>query len=170
MDNGIHMIDLTRWFLGEVDKSIGFASNHTWRKEGCEDNGFALIRGVNGSIGLVQGSWTEWRGYRYRMEIYGTRGAIRFGFPPLWLTHSRGKPGEKMRVKRFFFPMYQVQERLRGWQWSLIDTLVQDLRDWRRAIRTGKSAPSSGRDGLEAVRIARSVEFSLAAPPSAARI
>ena len=159
MDNGIHMIDLARWFLGDIEKATGFASNHTWRKPGCEDNGFVLMRSVQGRIACVQGSWTEWRGYGYRMELYGTEGAIRFGFPPLWLTHARGKPGHKMRPRLHLFPRYQVLERLRGWQWSLVETLVGDLRDWAQAIRSGRPAPASGRDGLESVRIALSVEW-----------
>lgn len=159
MDNGIHMIDLARWFLGDVHTSMGMSSNHSWRKPGCEDNGFVLMRSAAGRIASVQGSWTEWRGYGWRMEIFGTCGAIRFGFPPLWLTHWRGTPGEKMKPKHYPFLAYQVQERLKGWQWSLIETLVGDLRDWGEAIHAGRPAPASGRDGLESVRIALCTEF-----------
>ena len=44
MDNGIHLIDLTRWFLGGVQNTHGFATNHVWQKPGCEDNGFLLLQ------------------------------------------------------------------------------------------------------------------------------
>jgi predicted dehydrogenase len=159
MDNGIHLIDLARWFLGEIEEVTGMASNHSWHKDGCEDNGFVLMRNRRGQIASVQSSWTEWRGYRWRMELYGTEGAIRFGFPPMWLSHARGKPGETMKFKHHLFPRYQVLERLKGWEWSLIETLVLDLRDWVDAICTGQPPRASGRDGLEAVRIARSVSF-----------
>ena len=103
-------------------------------------------------------SWTEWRGYRYQVEIYGDRGYVRFGFSPLWLVHARGNPGAKMKVKRHFFPSYQVLERLKGWQWSSQEMLLRDTTDWLNAIATGSEAPASGRDGLEAVRLAQSVE------------
>ena len=159
MDNGIHMIDLARWFLGDVQSFSGMSSNHSWRKVGCEDNGFVLMRSTAGRIASVQGSWTEWRGYGWRMEIFGTAGVIRFGFPPLWLTLWRGTPGEKMTARHFPFLLYQVKERLKGWRWSLVEQLVGDLRDWGEAIRAGKPAPASGRDGLEAVRIALATEF-----------
>lgn len=162
MDNGIHMIDLARWFLGEVQTCMGLSSNHSWRKPGCEDNGFVLMRSAAGRIASVHSSWTEWRGYGWRMEVFGTSGVIRFGFPPLWLTHWRGTPGEKMKAKRYLFPVYQVKERLKGWQWSLVETLVGDLRDWGEAIRANKPAPASGRDGLETVRIALCTQFSSA--------
>jgi predicted dehydrogenase len=154
MDNGIHMIDLARWFLGGADTMMGLTSNHSWRKNGCEDNGFVLMRNAAGRIASVHSSWTEWRGYGWRMEIFGTAGAIRFGFPPLWLTLWRGTPGERMKAKHYPFAAYQVKERLKGWQWSLVETLVGDMRDWGEAIRAGKPAPASGRDGLESVRIA----------------
>ena len=160
MDNGIHMIDLARWFLGDIDTFMGLSSNHSWRKPGCEDNGFVLMRTAAGRIASVQSSWTEWRGYGWRMEIFGTSGALRFGFPPLWLTLWRGTPGEKMKAKHYPFPLYQMKERLKGWQWSFVETLVGDQRDWGEAIGAGKPAPASGRDGLESVRIALSTAFS----------
>src|SRR5690606_28302912 len=48
-DNGIHLIDLTLYFLGEpVEEVHGFATNRVWRFPGCEDNGFALLRGESG--------------------------------------------------------------------------------------------------------------------------
>jgi predicted dehydrogenase len=159
MDNGIHMIDLARWFLGDVISSVGMSSNHSWRKPGCEDNGFLLMRSAAGRIASVQGSWTEWRGYGWRMEIFGTSGVIRFGFPPLWLTLWRGSPGHKMKATHYPFITYQIQERLKGWQWSLVETLIGDLRDWGSAIRAGAPAPASGRDGLEAVRVALCAQY-----------
>lgn len=159
MDNGIHLIDLARWFLGDTETFMGMASNNVWQKPGCEDNGFVLMRSAAGRIASVQGSWTEWRGYGWRMEIFGSSGAIRFGFPPLWLTHWQGTPGEKMKSKHYPFLKYQITERLRGWQWSLIETLVGDLADWGEAIRASKVAPASGRDGLESVRIALCTDF-----------
>ncbi len=159
MDNGIHMIDLARWFLGDIASFKGYGSNSAWKKPGCEDNGFVLMRDTRGRIASVQGSWTEWRGYGYRMEIFGTRGMIQFSFPPLLLTLHQGEPGHRMKKTRHLFPMYQVLERVKGWQWSLVDSLVKDTHDWCEAIRTGTEPPASGRDGLEGVRIARSIEF-----------
>jgi len=159
MDNGIHLIDLTRWFLGEVEEIKGFATNHTWRKEGCEDNGFLLLRNREGRVATLQASWTEWQGYGYRLEIYGTEGFIRFGYPPLHLVHGRRAHDGRARVKRHFFSDYQLWERVRGWEWGLVETLVLDLAGWAKAIAAGLPSPITGRDGLEAVRIALSAEW-----------
>jgi predicted dehydrogenase len=159
MDNGIHMIDLARWFLGgNVRAMTGYATGHVWQKPGCEDNGFVLMRNEKDRIASVHSSWSEWRGYGYRVEIYGTRGAVRFGYAPLWLAHTSGKPGGRMKTRRHFFPRYQVIERLKGWEWSLVETLVADLEDWIAAIRSGGIPSAGGEDGLAAVRIAHGVE------------
>src|SRR6185503_14477445 len=76
-DNGIHLIDLTRYFLGDAVDVQGFSSSHVWKFPGCEDNGFALLRNKAGRIASVQASWNEWRGYQLLVEIYGTLGCIR---------------------------------------------------------------------------------------------
>jgi predicted dehydrogenase len=166
MDNGIHLIDLTRWFLGEVQDVVGYASNHTWHKPGCEDNGFLLLRNAHGRVATLQASWTEWRGYGYRLEIYGTQGFIRFGYPPLHLIHGQRRADGTVKVRRHFFPAYQVLERVRGWEWGLVETLTEDVRAWALALSTGSTPPISGLDGLEAVRIAQAAE-SCPANPSA---
>ena len=170
MDNGIHLIDLTRYFLGNVEQVVGYATDHTWEKDGCEDNGFLLLKNSEGRVATLQASWTEWRGYGYRLEIYGTHGFIRFGYPPLYLFHGRRSPDGRITIKRHFFPLYQVQERLRGWQWSLVKTLVQDLNGWAEAIANGSEAPIGGFDGLEAVRIAQSVKLLPRHQPQTSRI
>ena len=63
-----------------------------------------------------------------------------------------------MKVKRCFFPGFQIMERLRGWQWSLGNAQEADVRDWIAAAVAGSEAPASGRDGLEAVRAAQIVK------------
>jgi predicted dehydrogenase len=158
MDNGNHLIDLTLWLLGGVEEVRGYATNHVWRHDGCEDNGFLLLRNSRGRIASLHASWTEWRGYGYRVEIYGTEGFVKFGYPPLHLVHGRRQAGGGLAVKREIFPVYQVQERLRGFQWGLLETLVLELGGWAEALARGAEPPTSGRDGAEAVRIAQSAE------------
>jgi predicted dehydrogenase len=157
MDGGNHLIDMLRWFLGDVSEIVGFATESVWRQRGCEDNGFLLMRTADGRVGQVHASWSEWRGYRYSVDVYGTDGYVRFGYSPLWLVHATGKRGERMKVRRHIFPAFQVIERLRGWQWSVAKMQEADLRDWIEAAASGSEAPASGRDGLEAVRAAQTV-------------
>jgi predicted dehydrogenase len=158
MDGGNHLIDMVRWFLGDASRITGVATEGVWHQHGCEDNGFLLMRTSDGRVGQLQASWSEWRGYRYFVDVYGTDGYVRFGYSPLWLIHAQGKRGERMKIRRHFFPGFQVIERVRGWQWSVTNAKEADLRDWIDAAITGREASASARDGLEAVRAAQTVE------------
>lgn len=76
-DNGIHLIDTTLYFLGDPVDVQGYGTSLVWNFPGCEDNGFALLRNAQGKIATLQSSWTEWTGYKFSLEIYGTKGCIR---------------------------------------------------------------------------------------------
>jgi predicted dehydrogenase len=162
-DNGIHLIDLTRYFLGEVTEVKGFASDSVWGFRGCEDNGFALLRSPAGKIASLQASWTEWRGYRLRMEIYGTRGCIRaWCFPMLtqavWIAEGTGRPRRRLHL----FPRTHLWEHLRGYRWVVIQSFVEEFRALLRALRGEPTPLATGLDGLRAVEIAHAASGSLA--------
>lgn len=59
MDNGIHIIDLTRYILGDVVEVYGFATSNVWKQGLSEDNGCAILRGANGKYAMLQATWTE---------------------------------------------------------------------------------------------------------------
>jgi predicted dehydrogenase len=155
MDNGSHILDLVCHFLGEPVEAKGYADNRVWKFPGCEDNGFVLMRTADGRVATVQATWTEWRGYGWAVEVHGTKGLLRFGYPPMTLTTVIGG-----RRRTRWFPVFQVLERLRGWQWSLAATLRDELADFAAAVR-GTPAPGSpaadGHDGRRAVEIAHAV-------------
>jgi len=75
LDNGYHLLDISRWFLGEVEGCIGRISTTYWPIAPQEDNGFGIFEFENGKTALIQASWIEWVGYMY-MEVYGTEGYI----------------------------------------------------------------------------------------------
>ena len=161
-DNGIHLIDLTRYFLGEVAEVKGFASDSVWGFRGCEDNGFALLRSPAGKIASLHASWTEWRGYRLRLEIYGTRGCIRvWCFPMLtqvlWMAEGTGRP----RRRHHLFPLTHVWERLRSYRWVVVRSFVEEIRAFAGALRGEPTALATGLDGLRAVEIAHAASRSL---------
>ena len=157
-DNGIHLIDLTRYFLGEVAEVKGFASNSVWGFKGCEDNGFALLRSPMGTIASLQASWTEWRGYRLLVEIYGTRGCIRaWCFPMVTQVIWARERGGRTRRRIHLFPMTHIWERLRSYRWVVIQSFIEELQAFSLAIRGEPTALATGHDGLRAVEIAHAV-------------
>jgi predicted dehydrogenase len=158
LDNGIHIIDLTRYFLGEVAEVKGYATGNVWAFPGCEDNGFALLRSPTGRVASLQASWSEWRGYRFWIEIYGTRGCVRASYPPMltqvvWVDQLGGQPRRRIHL----FPRLQVIERLRSYRWTGLQSFMLELTAFSRKAAGEESPIAVGRDGLKAVQIAHAV-------------
>jgi UDP-N-acetyl-2-amino-2-deoxyglucuronate dehydrogenase len=76
LDNGSHLLDIYRWFLGEVEECTGFTSTNYWQIAPLEDNAMGVFKFKGGQLGFLHSSWTEWVDYMY-MEIYGKDGYIR---------------------------------------------------------------------------------------------
>ena len=156
MDNGTHIIDLTRYIIGDPTEVFGVATHKVWNL-GVEDEGIALLRTADGVTASVEASWHEWRGYRFHIEAYGDRGMARAYYAPMMATVIRlDKPGGSKSVQRHFYPKAILREKLKGWQSTVIQTFVEELADFVAAAR-GQS--HSGRlalaaDGLRAIQIA----------------
>lgn len=164
-DNGIHLIDLTCYFLGDVADVKGFASNNVWGYDGCEDNGFVLLKSETGRIASIQASWTEWRGYRLLLELYGVRGCIRaFCFPMLTQVYWAQELGGQTKRKHFLFPKTQLMEKLKSYRWVVTRSLVQELDAFVRAVHGEDTAVATGTDGLQATSIAHEATVALNSP------
>jgi predicted dehydrogenase len=158
LDNGIHIIDLTRYFLGEVAEVKGYATDKVWGFPGCEDNGFALLKSPSGKIASLQASWSEWRGYRFYIEVYGTRGCVRASYPPMMTQMVRmDSSGTKRRRKIYVFPLLQVIERVRSYRWTGLQSFIKELTAFTQTIFGEKTALALGLDGLNSVKIAHAV-------------
>src|SRR3990167_4024049 len=74
IDQGVHLIDLARWFLGDFDNIQGFSNTYYWDMP-VEDNGFLLLRTPHKKIAFLHASCTEWKNL-FSFEIYGKNGKI----------------------------------------------------------------------------------------------
>ena len=74
LDQGVHLIDLSRWFLGEFTEVSGRVDRFFWNWE-VEDNGFALLRTPTGQVAWLHASCTEWKNL-FSFEIYGRDGKL----------------------------------------------------------------------------------------------
>lgn len=157
-DNGIHLIDLTTHFLGDVEEIKGFASGSVWNFPGCEDNGFALLRNTSGNIASLQSSWNEWRGYRLLVEIYGNLGCIRaWCFPMITQVVWSSECGGPTRRKTHLFAKTHLMEKLRTYRWVVVESFVEEFDAFARAAVGEKSAVATGADGMQTIRIAEVV-------------
>ncbi len=69
LDQGVHLIDLARWFLGDFADVAGHVGRFFWQWE-VEDNGFALLKTAGGQAAWLHASCTEWKN-TFSLEIYG---------------------------------------------------------------------------------------------------
>jgi len=74
IDQGAHLIDLARWFLGEFTGVTGRAPTYFWNMP-VEDNGFLLLETALGQIAFLHASWTEWKNL-FSFEIAGRAGKL----------------------------------------------------------------------------------------------
>lgn len=82
IDQGIHLIDLTRFLVGDV--ALAFAELRTsfWRMN-VEDNAFLALRAEAGAFAWLHASWTEWKNLfslevtleRAKLEVTGLGGS-----------------------------------------------------------------------------------------------
>jgi predicted dehydrogenase len=69
IDQGVHLIDLSRWFLGDFVITEGFAHTYFWNMP-VDDNAFLLLRTAREQTAFLHVSCTEWKNL-FSMEIYG---------------------------------------------------------------------------------------------------
>ncbi|MBI4348850.1 MAG: Gfo/Idh/MocA family oxidoreductase [Elusimicrobia bacterium] len=153
MDQGIHAIDLFRWFLGDLTAVSGVTANWVWPAE-VEDNVFALFRSSRGQVATLHASWTQWKNL-FSFEIFGDRGALvveglggSYGTESLTVyeRQASGPPVEE----RIEFPGPDVSW---GLEWD----------EFLSAIQRVSPPPANAEDGLAALRLVEAV-YACAAP------
>ena len=74
IDQGAHLIDLSRWFLGDFPSVRGRVRTYFWDMP-VEDNGFLLLETARGQVAFLHASWTEWKNL-FSFEIAGRVGKL----------------------------------------------------------------------------------------------
>ena len=74
LDQGVHLIDLSRWFLGDFTDVQGHIATFFWDMP-AEDNGFLLLRTAQGQVAWLHATWTEWKNI-FSFEITGRDGKL----------------------------------------------------------------------------------------------
>lgn len=74
IDQGVHVIDLARWFLGDFTKIEGYAHTYFWNVP-VDDNAFMLLRTAENQVAFLHASCTEWKN-TFSFELYGRHGKL----------------------------------------------------------------------------------------------
>ncbi len=75
IDQGSHLIDLSRWLLNE-EFSVTHSAAHTYFWEmPVEDNAFLILTSERNKVAFLHASCTEWKN-TFSLEIYGRHGKL----------------------------------------------------------------------------------------------
>lgn len=74
IDQGVHLIDLSRWFLGELECESGYAPTYFWDMP-VDDNAFLMLKNSSGQVAWLHVSCTEWKNL-FSFEIFGKFGKL----------------------------------------------------------------------------------------------
>lgn len=149
IDQGVHMIDLVRWFLGDMREVRGFAEDTFWRG-GVEDNAFLLLKNKKKQMASIHVSWTQWNPL-HNFEIYGTKGYL--------VVDGLGKKyggGERLVVGKRKDD-FTAEEHIVACDQNADRSLELMLTEFISAIKEGRETAPSGRDGLETLKIVHEI-------------
>jgi predicted dehydrogenase len=152
LDQGVHVLDLARWFLGEFAAVSGLTSRWFWNVEPLEDNAFALLQTTSGRVASLHTSWTQWKN-RFSLEVLGRDGFVSveglggsYGTQRLQIARRRPESG----------PPEMQDEEFPGPDISWRD----EWKELTAAIREGRPPLGDGVDGLEALRLVDAIYIS----------
>lgn len=145
IDMTVHDFDLARWFLGSEAKSVyalgdGFLHDRS-HMHGDIDNGTALIKFKNGTMGLFYSGRTAPHGYHIETEIVGTEGIIRVSPVP-----------EKNQVM-IFNNHGAVNECVPDFLERFDEAFLLEMQEFIRCIQEQRQPDISVYDGTKATEI-----------------
>lgn len=74
IDQGVHLIDLARLFLGDFEEVRGTLTTSYWDMA-VEDNAFLTLRTARQQVAQLHASWTEWKN-QFHFEVMGRYGKL----------------------------------------------------------------------------------------------
>jgi predicted dehydrogenase len=74
LDQGVHLIDLARWFAGDFLEVRGEVATLFWKMP-VEDNAFLHLKTADGCVAWLHASCTEWKNL-FSFEVFGRDGKL----------------------------------------------------------------------------------------------
>ncbi len=148
LDQGVHVIDLVRWFGGEISEVYGRVETKFWDME-VEDNAFAILKTQSNVTASIHVSWTNWKNI-FSFEIFGTNGYLKieglggsYGREVLEIG-IRKNEGGRPDIETFEFPLDDI-----SW--------VKEWEEFKIAIKEKREPIGSGDDGLKANEVIEAI-------------
>ncbi len=144
LDQGVHLIDLARWFAGEFVEATGHVGTFFWNMP-VEDNGFMLLKTAKGQVAWLHASWSEWKNL-FSFEIFGRDGLLQ-------INGLGGSYGVERLVWYRMLPQMGPPETT-TWEYPGEDTSWRaEFQDLTRAIERDEVPSGTVEDALAALRV-----------------
>jgi predicted dehydrogenase len=148
IDQGVHLIDLSRWFLGDLDLLEGFAHTYFWDMP-VDDNAFLMLKNKNDQVAWLHVSCTEWKNL-FSFEIYGKTGKLQVD----GLGGSYGT--ERLALYKMVPVMGPPETTI--WEYPFPDNSWNiEVNDFIRSIEMNREPQGNIRDAKEALDIVAKV-------------
>jgi predicted dehydrogenase len=148
VDQGMHLIDLSRWFLGDFTDAKGFIATYFWNMP-VEDNAFLLLRTAGGQVASLHATWTEWKNL-FSLEIYGRDGKLD-------ISGLGGSYGPEKLTYYKMLPEMGPPETA-SWEYPMGDDSWQrEFAAFLEDIRTGRDPSPGLADAAAALTIVESI-------------
>ena len=148
MDPGIHLLDLARFFLGELRPLQGHCARLFWPVD-VEDSALAVLRSQTGAEVYLQASIVEWQNH-FSLHLFGEAGYLKIdgrmgnygpqrlvhGTRWAWLEHGSQAAGDQIEPFGDEDTSYRTELGL------VVD-----------ALQKGTPLPADHRDGLAAMEL-----------------
>ena len=144
IDQGVHLIDLARWFLGDFTRVDGTAQTYFWDQP-VDDNAFLMLRTATQQVAWLHASTTEWKN-TFSMEIYGKVGKL----------HIDGLGGSYGTEKLTLYAMTPEMgpPPTTTWEYPMADdSWSAELAAFLEDIRLKRSPSPNLRDAVAALRV-----------------
>ena len=148
IDQGVHLIDLSRWFMGDLTVASGFAHTYFWDMP-VDDNAFLALKSPTDQIAWLHVSCTEWKNL-FSFEIYGKTGKL----------HIEGLGGSYgvERLSLYSMLPHMGPPETTVWEYPFADNSWNlELEDFIRSIEMQTEPRGNIHDAKKALDIVRTV-------------
>lgn len=148
IDQGVHMIDLARWFLGDFNEVTGFAHTYYWQMP-VDDNAFMMLKTPSRQVAFLHVSCTEWKNL-FSLEIYGKQAEL----------HVEGLGGSYGVERLTYYKMLPQMgpPETKTWEYPAGDNSWQlEFEEFLEDIRLGRTPSANLDDARAALQIAETI-------------
>jgi predicted dehydrogenase len=149
LDQGVHALDLFRWFLGDFHEVKAYTTTSYWPIAPAEDNVFAFLRTSDGRVASLHASWTNWKNV-FSFEVFGEKGFL-----------SVSGLGGHYGVERLCWGDRHTIGAKPEEHWFDYDgpdrSLEEEWKDFLDCIATGRQPSSSGEESMRTLQLAEAI-------------